>query len=164
MAVDINNLKTQLKSIFDTANTTTADYDLSNNMNVRVKNVLTVNPIKLPVQPSFFPYVTIYPGSKGIELATIAKNQLQAKRFAELTINVVGVVMDQIISSPLNDDPDDELENLMENVEELLRRNHTINGAAKWTLPDSTEYHAFPVGEESAMRAGLFQFTAKIDY
>ena len=63
--VDLNGIKSTLKTLFDTANTTTASpVDLSNNMTQRVKRVLTVNPEQIPPQASFFPFVTSYITSK----------------------------------------------------------------------------------------------------
>lgn len=164
MAIDINNIKTQFKSIFDSANTTTADYDLSTGMNNRVQKVLKLNPLKIPIQPSFFPYVTIYPDTKDIELVTIAKNQQIGKRMAELSFNVIGAVWEQLISDITADDADDEIENLMENVEEVLRRNFKLNDSVKWTIPESTSYHALPLDEETHMRVGLLTLNAKIEY
>ena len=164
MAVDLNNIKTQFKSIMDSANTTTADYDLSTGLGERVQKVLKVNPLKIPIQTSFFPYVTIYPDSKEIELTSIAKNQQTGKRWGEISFNVVGAVWDQLISDLTADDADEEIETLMENVEEVLRRNFKLNDAVKWTLPESTAYHTLPLDERTHMRVGLFSIVAKLEY
>lgn len=164
MAIDIGNIKTQFKSIMDTANTATADYDLSTGMDHRVAKVLKINPALIPVQTSFFPYVTISAGIKDIKLVTIIKNQQTAKRFGEISFNVVGAVWERLVSDVTDDDADEEIEKLMENVEEIVRRNFKLNDSVKWTMPESTEYHALPIGEETAMRVGLFSLTAKIEY
>lgn len=164
MAIDLNNIKTQFKSICDTANTTTAIYDLSTGMDQRVSKVLRINPLKIPVQRSFYPYVTIYTDNKDIELLTIAKNQLTAKRRGEISYNVVGAVWEQKVSDITADDADEEIEKLMENIEEVVRRDFKLNDSVKWTKPESASYHTLLLDEQTHMRVGLFSLTAKIEY
>lgn len=164
MAVDLNSIKTQMKSIFLSANTTTADYNLSSGMDKTVQKILKVNPLKIPIQPSFFPYVTIYTDSKSPELETIAKNQQIGTRSAELNLTIIGAVWDSIISDVTADDADEEIERLMENVEEVIRRNHTINSTVKWTKPTSISYHSLPLDEQASMRVGAMNLMCKVFY
>ena len=164
MAIDLNGIKTQLKSILDTANTTTATYDLSTGMDKRVQKVLKVNPLKIPIQPSFFPYVTCYTDNKDIELDTIAKNQLTGRRQADISLQVIGAVWDSIISDPLLDDADEECERLMENIEEIIRRDFTLNDTVKWTKPESTSFHSLPLDEQTSMRVGALTLNCKVFY
>lgn len=164
MAIDVNNIKTQFKSILDTANTTTADYDLSTGMTNRVQKVLKVNPSRIPIQPSFFPYVTIFPTDKPITLQTIAKDQITARRSTNFSFTVVGAVWEMLVASDVTDEADEQIEKLMENVEEILRRNYKLNNAVLWTKPLNTSYHTLRVDEETIMRAGAFNFESRIDY
>ena len=161
--IDIDNIKTQFKSILDTANTTTADFDLSNGLDKRVKKVLRVNPLKIPIQSSYYPYVTIYADRKNIELLDIAVNQQTANRFTEFTFNVIGGVFEALTASNIADDADDEIEKLMENVEELIRRNFKLNNTVLWTKPLFTRYHTFP-DEEALLRVGEMSLMCKIKY
>lgn len=156
MAIDLANIKTQFKSILDTANTTTASPDLSGSLNKRVQKVLKLHPAKVPVQPSYMPYVTCYFESKTIEHATIAKNQRAAKRKADgLTLKVVGAIFDNRVTSNLQDDSDIEIEQLMENIEDVLRDNHTLNSAVDWSHPTSIVYAFDAVDERTIMRVGV---------
>lgn len=164
MAVDLNGIKTQFKSIMDSANTTTADYDLSEGMNSRVNRILKVNPLKIPIQPSFFPYVTIYANSKPIELETMAGNLKNAVRSSEISFNVVGAVWEDITTDINEDEADEEIERLMENVEEVVRRNFKLNDTVKWANPESVDYHSLPLDEETHMRIGAMNLTCKIFY
>lgn len=164
MAIDLNNIKTQFKSIMDTANSVAAPYDLSTGMTNRVRLVLKVNPIKIPIQASLFPYVTIYAIKKEIEASQIAGDQSRAKRITDLTLNIVGAVWEQNNISQTVDPADEEIEKLMENVEEVLRRNYNLNGTVSWTKPEAVSYHTYPVSEETHMRVGLLEVVARVHY
>ena len=75
--VDLNGIKTELKSLFDTANTTTASpIDLSSNLSnsKRVNKVLTIHPEMILPQASLFPLVTCYIDSKTIKRLDIANS------------------------------------------------------------------------------------------
>lgn len=165
MTLDLNNIKTQFKSIFDTANTTTASpFDLSNGLTNRVQRVLKVNPIKIPIQSSLFPYVTMYITGKGIDAGQIARDQITARRIAEVDLNIVGAVWEQNSISQDVDPGDEQIEKLMENVEELLRRNYNLNSSVQWTTPGKCTYHTYPISEETHMRVGLLEVVAKVTY
>lgn len=165
MSVNLNNIKTQFKTIFDAANTTTASpLDLSTGLTNRVQQVLKVNPIKIPIQSSLFPYVTIYTTAKTIDADQIARDQITARRIAEIDLSIVGAVWEQNSISQTVDPGDEQIEKLMENVEELLRRNYKLNGAVEWTKPQKVSYHTYPISEETHMRVGLLEVVAKVTY
>lgn len=163
--IDLNGLKTAIKSILDTANTTTGSpIDLSQNLNDRVQQVLKVHPGRISIQASFYPYITMFIDDKAIELASIARNQVSAKRLAELEINIVGAVSENIITSVNADDADEEIEALMENIEEVLRSNDTVNSTVKWAKPTRVNYHGAAFDEESIIRAATMTFNATVEY
>jgi hypothetical protein len=164
MAINFTNIKTQFKSILDTANTSTAAYDLSTSLTRRVQKVLTVNPLKIPIQPSFFPYVTIYPDVKTVESVSMGIDQLTPKRMGSCGFSVVGAVWQQNISNVTDDPSDNECEQLMENVEEVIRRNFKLNGSVKWSKPERVSYHTLALDEETHMRVGLMELTCKVEY
>lgn len=165
MAVNISGIKSAFKTIFDAANTTTADYDLSAGLQTRVQRVLKVNPSKIAIQASLYPYVTCYANEKPIELTTIAGDQLKGRRSAEMIFNVIGAVWDENTTDPDVDDADEDIEKLMENVEEVLRRNFKLNNTVQWTKPDRVTYHTAPIADEDAhLRIGWMQMIVKVDY
>ena len=165
MSVDLNNIKTQIKSILDTANTTTATNDLSSGMVNRVQSVQKVNIQKIPIQSTLFPYVSISVDTKSIEQATIAKNQVNAKRLADIDIRVAGGVWDDDFSSLEEDAADEEIEKLMENIEEVLRENPDLNSSVLWQVPSDVTYHAFnDLDEETHMRIGIMTLECKVQY
>lgn len=164
MSVDLTGIKNEIQSILTTANDAGATYDLSAGMTKRVKSVLTVNPGKIPIQASFFPYVTVYIERKDIDLETITVNQIAGKRSAVIEFNIVGGLWYTRITDPRKDEADNEIEHLMENIEQVLRANHTLNNKVLWTKPVNTEYHTVPYGEETILRVGLCNFTAKVFY
>lgn len=164
MALDLNNLKTQLKDIFDTANTTTATQDLSSGLARRVRKVLKVNPSRIPVQADWFPFVTTYINGKNIELKDFAVNQLMAKREGQVSVAIVGAVWNSNYSDAAVDPADEDCEDLMENIEQILRANPTIAGVATWSYPTGVTYDNVTLAEGVHIRAGMLILEATILY
>jgi hypothetical protein len=168
MSVDLNGLKTNIKSILDGANTTTGSpIDLSANMTTRIKQILSIDVKKIPIQPSFFPCVTMFFGAKQISLQDISNNLLTGRRRAKIDMSVVGLVWIDNMSSAnfeLKDLADNECENLMENVEHVLRLDATLGGLALHCYPNTVTYHNFPISEDANMRAGIMNFQITVQY
>ena len=163
--VDLNGIKSTLKTLFDTANTTTASpVDLSGSMTQRVKRVLTVNPEQIPPQASFFPFVTSYITSKNIYDDDIAKDQLSTKRKAEVSIEVVGAVFNQNQTDVNKDPADTDINYLMENVELVLRSDYNIGGKVKWQKPSDVQYYTSVLDARNHIRAGILKLTAIVLY
>ena len=161
-------LKTSLQSILDTANTTTGSpIDLSLDLVNRVKQVLQINPERIPIQPSYFPYVTMFYDSKSVELQDIAGSMLAGRRRAEIDLSIVGVVwIDNMNTANFQykDLADNECETLMENIEQVLRSDPTLGGNALWSKTVSVTYHNFPVSEGAHMRAGVMTHRITVMY
>src|SRR3990167_2051134 len=153
MAVDLNNLKEQIQTIFETANTTTATADLSSGLETRVQSVLKINPARIPVQATWYPFVTCYIDSKEIELMDFAVNQTTAKRMAKIDLKIVGAVWNSSITDAAVDPADENCEDLMENIEEILRANPTLGGVATWSKPTLVTYHNVGLEDGAHIRA-----------
>lgn len=164
MAIDLNGLKTELQTIFNTANTTTASPDLSGGLETRVQSVLTVNPARIPVQSSWYPFVTIYVDNKSITQEGIVKDQLTAKRKAVIDVKVIGAIWNSTVVDDQVDPADDDCETLMESVEQILRANPTIGGKATWSMPTQVTYHSAVIEEETHLRAGILNLQTTIYY
>ncbi len=164
MSVNLNGIKTQIKTIFDAANTTTAATDLSGSMVNRVNRVMKVNPGRLPVQASFYPLVTVFVDEKNIESATIAKTQVAGKRKAVVKVKIVGAVWNSNLSSVDEDPADEDCERLMENIEQILRSYPDINSLVTWQVPDSVTYHDGSFDEDSHLRAGVLTLNGTVFY
>lgn len=163
MALDLNNIKTQFKSILDAANTTTAAYDLSTGLNTRVQTIAKVNPLKIPQYASYYPYVTAYVDTKDIEQTNINRNFKDAKFGADINLLIVGAVWEPQQSVFNEDEADEQIETLMENIEEIMRRNFTLNGTVKWCRVEKTEYHSLPIEEETHLRYGVSSLVVRVD-
>jgi hypothetical protein len=161
---DLGNLKDNIKSILDAANTTTALNDLSGNMSRRVQQVLTVNPEKIPMQASWYPLVTCYVDEKIQESLGFAKNQTTAKRGADVMVVIVGAVSNPLITSNTKDDADEDIELLMENVEAVIRNQSTINQQVEWSFPEKTDYFSLAIDEETHFRTGALRLKCRIFY
>lgn len=163
--VDLNGIKDNLKTLFDTANTTTASpVDLSQSLTKRVQKVLTVNPEQIPPQASFFPFVTSYVTSKTIVQDDIAKDQLNVKRKAEITIEVVGAVFNQNQTSITKDPADTDINYLMENIELVLRSDYNLSNKIKWQKPSDVQYYTSMLDAKNHIRAGILKLTAIVFY
>lgn len=164
MALDIGSIKTAIKTAFDTYNTTTAAYDLSTGLSKRVKNVFTIRPGAENVNASFIPVIAIWADSKSIENAGICKNQLTAKRKATLDINIAGFIWNSKFSGKDKDPAADDIEKLMENMEEVLRRNDTLGGTVLYQYPIDVSYHDLRMSKEEHYRVGAMVLRCQVFY
>ena len=171
MALNLFEIKSAFQSIMSAANTTTADYDLSTGMRAApgrpVQKVLTVNPDVIPVQASMFPFVTIFNGSKSVELATMAGDQVRGKRMADLRFHVLGAVWCGQTTRTTDDRSEEQVGYLMENVEEVLRRNFKLNGTVLWSKPESIGYYTSILKnqeQDAQLRFGAMSLLCKINY
>lgn len=164
MSIDLNNLKEQVQSIFQVANTTTASRDLSNGLETRIQRVLKVNPARIPVQASWYPFVTCYIANKSISNVDFAKDQLTAKRKAVIDLKIVGAVWNSTISDDEVDPADEDCEDLMENIEQIMRANPTLGGVATWSYPTDITYHNASLDEETHIRVGMMNLEATVFY
>ena len=165
--VDIANIKTQIKSILDAANTTTGSpIDLSAGMNTRVQQVLKIHPLKIAVDPGSFPFVSMYVDSKEIEQITMGHkgSQASALRQAELIINIACAVQEPLITTVREDQGDENCEQLMENVEEILRSNTNLNSSIDWCFPETAQYHDEPWDERNFIRGAILPLRCKVFY
>lgn len=165
MSINLNNLKEQIQTLFQTANTTTASpLDLSSGLTTRVVRVLKVNPNRVPVQASWYPFVTMFIKNKDISSPDFARDQLTAKRVGKIDIKIVGAVINTSISDPEVDQADEDCEDLMENIEQVLRANPTLGGVATWSFPTGVTYHDSQLDEETLIRAGILNLQATVFY
>lgn len=163
--IDLNSIKTEIKSILDAENTTTASViDLSNGLSERVKEVLTVNPEVIPIGAERLPAISIWIDSKSLDIETIAATQAQAKRKTKIGFKIAGIVYTSFVDDFRTDNADDEAAILMENIEEVLRNNDNLNNKVLWHYPLGTTYHNFNLAEETNMRVGLMDYETTLFY
>ena len=165
--VDLVGVKNAIKSLLDTANTTTASpIYLSNGLTNKVQKVLTVHPLMVMPQASYYPFVTCYVTDKSIQSSGMAANALTVKRKAELSIDVVGGVWCNNVTDDTKDAGDDQILYLMENVEMALRAAtaETFTGKITFETPDRCQYFTSPLNEENSVRAGILTLKATVYY
>ncbi len=162
--IDLNSIKTAIKNIMDANNTNTAAPvgDLSAHLTKRVAKVLKVHPSFIPIQPSYYPCVTMYIDEKTLRGEDIAGSQLNAKRNSDIFIEVVGAVWNSNLKVNTEDPADEDINHLMENIEFILRGNSTLNGTVKWILPTGTKYYASQVEEQTHLRVGILRLRATV--
>lgn len=165
--IDINNIKTQIKSLLDAANTTTASTDLSSGLSKRVQRVLKIHPLRIPIEAFSIPWVTVFTESKEVDVDQIthgSNDRTNCTRRSELLVNVVGAVMNPIFTDIESDLASDEIEDLMENIEEILRANFNLNSSVKYHYPTRTTYYEDVYEEEAVFRAGVLELSCKVFY
>jgi len=165
-ALDIPNIKEQVRWILDTNNTTTSSVlDLSASMSKRVRQIQKVNPEKLSLQANLFPAVTVFAEKKSIVARTIARNQITGKREAKLSLSIVGMVWNQNFSADINNDPaDQDLEYLMENIERVLRSYPDLGNNVTWQIPNDITYHNASFDEKAHFRVGFLDIEVTVFY
>lgn len=162
--VPINTIKDYIRSILQTAKDSSSPISLSRNMVNAVSSVLTVNPEKLRPDANVFPCVTVFLSDKQIEAKTIAGNQVNGKRKAQLSFSIVGLMWNSNMVSYKQDPSDDDLEYLMENVEVVLRHYATLNNLCNWQIPTAVTYHSSGYDEQSHMRVGILNLDVTVYY
>jgi len=167
--IALSTIKSSVQSILDTANTTTGSpIDLSASLTSRIRQVLQINVELMPQpQPSFYPCVTMFYDSKQVTLQDIAGSMLTGRRRAEIDLKIVGIVwIDNMNTTNFQykDLADNECEQLMENIEQVLRNDPTLGGNALWSRTVDCSYHNYPVSESSHMRAGVMTHKIAVMY
>jgi hypothetical protein len=159
--INIPTIKTAIKTLLDAELTA----ELSADMSKEVRRVCKLNPENMHLQASLFPAVCVYTTSKTIDPGTIVCNQVKAQRFSRLRMTIAGMVWNQNFSADLDRDPaDDDLEQLMENIEAVLRNSPTISGNSTWAFPSDVTYHNAAFDEETHFRIGFLDMELRIDY
>lgn len=149
--IDLNNLKEEIQTFLEDQNVSSGATirDLSSDMQNRVTAVFKKHPRHLINQASLMPCVTVFIDGKTINNTTVSPNQrTQAKRKAEISIQIAGMIWDNNFASNDDDEAEDDLESLMENIEEILRNDPTVDGAVDWLVCEGVEY--FTLYKESA--------------
>lgn len=169
--INYDTIKTNIKAILDAANTTTGSpIDLSLNMNTRVARIMKIDPKRIPVQPSLFPYVTMFLQNKQIKQITMGNRGSQASSLREgiLSLVVVGCCFEPFFTDINEDQGSENVEHLMENIEEILRSNPTLNyTSTAWILTESgmnIQYDDIRYDEETHLRAGILTLDFKVHY
>lgn len=165
--ISIDTIKTNIKSILDLANTTTGSpIDLSAGLAKRVQKVLKIHPGRISVQPSHYPYISMYVPRIDIEQITIGNrgNQATAMRQALVTVDVVAACYEPFFTDFDEDQGSENVERLMQNIEEVLRSNHNLNyTSTAWIKPVSHEF-VDTFSEEAHLRAGIMTLQFKVHY
>jgi hypothetical protein len=166
---DLPGIKTAIQTILEDANTTTGSpIDLSDSLTSRVKKVLQINPQTMSQpQPSFFPCITMFYDAKDIQQQDIAASQLNGRMRGEIDIKIVGFVwIDNINTANFQykDLADNECEQLMENIEQVLRSDPTLGGKAISARAVNVTYHTYPAAEDAHMRAGILTYKIRTQY
>jgi hypothetical protein len=164
MPLDLEAVKEKIQTVLQGANSVGAAYDLSQGMDPRVAHVLKVNPYLIPVQADWHPYVTCFVDSKELKPEDFAGTQSFAKRSAKVNVKVVGCVWNTLTDDPETDNADDECNQLMENIEEVLRRNPTLDGIATWHFPERVQYYNASLDEDTMLRAGILDLAVTVFY
>lgn len=166
--VNFDTIKTGLKALLDAANTTTGSpIDLSSGMNTRVARVLKVHPGRIPIQPSHFPYVSMFVSDKAIEQLTVGSRGTQASslRRGTLGIQIVGCCYEPFFADVNEDQGAENVEKLMENIEEIVRTTPNLNyTSTAWANPTRVQYEDVPFDEEAHLRAGILTLEFKVHY
>lgn len=165
--VDIDGIKGAIKSILDAANTTTGSpIDLSAGLATRVQRVMTIDPSRIVPQPSFFPFITVVARSKDIEQQTIGHkgNQTSALRLGVLSVDIIAASYEPFFTNLNEDQGAENTEQLMENIEEILRANVDLNSTCSWAHPVRLQLDGIPWDEEAHLRAGILSLECKVFY
>lgn len=162
----LGEIKEQIRYVLAVNNTSSGapSADLSDGLTRRVRQILTVNPQKIPLLDNVLPALSVYTDSKLPSPASIALNGLSGKRKAEVTLNVVGMVWEPFTTDLKADPADNELEKLMENAERILRAYDRLSNNVQWHFPTGVTYHSIGYDERAHYRGAIMSIQATVYY
>jgi hypothetical protein len=161
--INFAQIKENIRYRLNEANTTTADYDLSTGLNDRVKKILQIHPSYIPVQATFYPFVTMVITSKSIESQSMAINQKNAKRKATLGLKLIGGIFNSKMSDIAKDEANVDCEKLMENIEEIIRRDPTLVESVLWHSSQDIQFYD-GIQEQAHLRIGVLSVNVTLLY
>ena len=160
--VDLNAIKEKVQTILEDANTTTASTDLSGGLaNKRVLKVYKVHPKLRNLQADLYNACTVWITNKDMSQITIAGTQSRGQRKSVITINIAGMIFNPNITAADIDPADEDINNLMENIEQIIRDDQTLGGLVKFSQPSETKYYNDQL-EEVNLRTGIMKLNATI--
>jgi len=163
---DLNGCKERIRSILSSANTTTATYPLSDNMDTNVAFISKFNPDMVFNQVTQYPSVHIYSERKSIDQTDISLNQLNARRNGVLELNILGICAEYNIENNNEDKGQKNCEILMENIELNLRANPNLQSfsGVRWQRPRDVQYGIAAFQEDAYFRTGVMTIDINIFY
>lgn len=118
----------------------------------------------IPPQISFYPFVTCYVTGKTMEQQDKAKDQLNAKKKAIVTVEVAGGILNKNFVTTTEDPADEDINYLMENIELTLRSNSSLNSKVTWQITNGVSYYFAPFDEQTHLRAGILTLEGTVYY
>jgi hypothetical protein len=164
MPLDLNNIKEQLQTILQTANTTTASTDLSSGLESRVQRILKVNPNRIPIQADWYPFVSVFIDRKEMLPGEFGAQREHVHRRANVSLKVVGGVFNSTITDEEVDPADEDCEDLMSNIEKIVRANPRIGGSVDWAYSRGVTFHNLTSDEGVHVRVGVMDISATTFY
>ena len=165
MSIDLDSILDEFKQAFENANHHGASPRyLSLNMTQPVKTVLKLNPEIHQIQPSLIPAITIWISDKTIDLDGIGRDQLNVERRAKINFTVAGIVWNSNMTDFKEDPADLDSFRLMENIEEILRGDPTLDGTVLWQFPTDVGYYPVSFSEETHYRVGMMTVETTVRY
>ena len=163
--VNYKNVIDNIQSILKDWNKATATYDLSTNLDKRIGVISKRNPSFIVDQPSQLPAICIRIDNDTKAFEEMSRTNLQASKKSELTFSIIGLLWYNPLLGNVdaNDPSDDEIHYMAENVEEVLRRNHKLNGSVLYSYPESIDFYE-DLDEESYFRTFVMSYKAILFY
>ena len=159
MSLNIVGIKAAFKTVLDAANTTTASVDLSLSLSCgRINTIATKSPNSDMFGSDVLPAIAIFTDRKEVTMQDIVRDPRLAKRKATVDFSVAGIIWNSDYSTIEGNSADDDIEKLMENIEDVLRDNPTLNGTVLSQHPTDVTYHNLSLSEEQHYKVGIATF------
>ena len=137
--MNINDIAENIKNLLARNNTVTSSYDISNNLNKRIKLIVTGYSKMRPIPSNLYPAVFVELRSKKSEISQLGK---QSRRNTDIIFEIVPVVNygTGIASSDINKS-DYELITLVDNIENLFINKITLSNTVDYCNIDDIDYN-----------------------
>ena len=163
--LNLNQIKENVQTFLQDANTATADAYLSESMVTPVQSILKTNPERIRPDATDFPFITVFITGKNIEKQDMSRNDAIGKRWGTVQLRLVAGVWNDSYKNRDEDPADNEIEYLMENIELVLRnQDNFLAGNTTIQTPGNVEYFTHMMEEENHLRVGVMDYEVKLLY
>lgn len=137
MSINVLNIKNSLQNLITKNNTNTSDYDVSADLDGRVKFISGGTAVRVPVLNISYPAVFVALRNvedKHVELG------MSARRDTELMFQITGIIDFGIATDITGEKSDNEIIQLSQNLENLFRNKITLSATVDSCLVTETDY------------------------
>ena len=146
MAFDVTETREAIRNLIEKNNTITSSFDVSANLNTRIKNVFKGFAKDKPIPNNQYPVVWVELKNDLEDSIAIGR---RSSRDISMSFNIKCVVNYGFGVFDGRETSDDEMYQLATNIKTLFRNNIKVSNTVEWAKVDDTEYDVIEHAEKT---------------